>query len=93
MNKEYEENIRDITLLSMKQVMKILGVSQTVYYRLINSGQLPTVSLGSRRLVRLKALKEYLESVETKKREAYGGGLQHFAARQRIASCWRLLCK
>lgn len=75
MNRENDENISDITLLSMKQVMKVLGVSQTVYYRLVNSGQLPTVSLGSRRLVRLKALKEYLDNIETKKEVAYGGGL------------------
>jgi excisionase family DNA binding protein len=74
MDREYDENIRDITLLSMKQVLKVLGVSQTVYYRLVNSGQLPVVSLGSRRLVRFKALKEYLDSVEPKKRRAYGGG-------------------
>ena len=74
MNREDDENMKDITLLSMKQVMKVLGVSQTVYYRLVNSGQLPTVSLGARRLVRLKALKEYLDNIETKKEVAYGGG-------------------
>ena len=71
--KNDEDNMSDITLLSMKQVMKVLGVSQTVYYRLVNSGQLPTVSLGSRRLVRFKALKEYLDSIEGKNEVAYGG--------------------
>ena len=68
-----EEKMSDITLLSMKQVMKCLNVSQTVYYRLVNSGELPTVSLGSRRLVRRTALKKYLDRVETKKRAAHGG--------------------
>ena len=72
MNRE-NETMSDITLLNMKQVMKYLNVSQSIYYKLINSRQLPTVSLGARRLVRLKALKEYLDSVETKKKAAYGG--------------------
>jgi len=64
--------LSDITLLNMKQVLEILGVSQTVYYRLVNSGELPTVSLGSRKLVRLKSLRKYLNSVETKKKVAHG---------------------
>jgi len=74
MNRENEDKLNDVTLLSMKQVIRILGVSQTVYYRLVNSGQLPTVSLGARRLVRLKTLKQYLDGIETKKQVAYGGG-------------------
>jgi excisionase family DNA binding protein len=70
---EEDEKLSDITLLSMKQVMKYLNVSQTVYYRLVNSGRLPRVVLGGRKMVRLKALKEYLDSAESKK-VAYGGG-------------------
>lgn len=68
-----DEKTSDITLLSMKQVLKVLGVSQTVYYRLVNSGELPTVSLGSRKLVRVKTLKKYLDSVETKKKVVHSG--------------------
>ncbi len=64
---EQNENIAsEITLLNMKQVMSYLNVSQWIYYKLVNSRQLPTITLGSRKLVRLKALKEYLDSVETK---------------------------
>ena len=66
-------NMDDITLLSMKQVMNILGISQWVYYELIRAG-LPTVMLGKRRMVRLKTLKAYLESTETDKAPVYGGG-------------------
>ena len=51
-----------------------LNVSQWVYYKLIRSGELPTVSLGKRRLVRLKTLKEYIDGAESEKRAAYGGG-------------------
>ena len=70
MENEYTDAV---TLLNMKQVMAYLGVSQSIYYKLVNSRQLPTISLGSRRLVRLKTLKEYLESVETTKKKASGG--------------------
>ncbi|MCL2164841.1 MAG: helix-turn-helix domain-containing protein [Oscillospiraceae bacterium] len=71
---EKEHNTDEITLLNMKQVMAYLNVSQWVYYKLVNSRQLPTVSLGSRRLVRLKSLKDYLNSVETEKKEVVDGG-------------------
>ena len=65
--KEENENLSDITLLNMKQVLEQLNISQWVYYKLIRSGELPTVSLGKRRLVRLKTLKEYIEKAETGK--------------------------
>ncbi|MDR0398004.1 MAG: helix-turn-helix domain-containing protein [Candidatus Nomurabacteria bacterium] len=61
-------DMSEVTLLSMKQVMGYLNVSQWIYYKLVNSRQLPTVIIGGRRLVRLKSLKEYLESVETRKK-------------------------
>ena len=73
MNKQ-DNNVDDITLLSMKQVIGYLNVSQWVYYKLIRTGQLPTVLLGKRRLVRLKTLKEYIEGAETEKLVGYGGG-------------------
>ena len=72
MDKEYNEQFEDITLLSMKQVMKYLGVSQWVYYKLIRSGALPTVSLGKRRLVRLKTLREHIDKNESKRAVVYG---------------------
>jgi len=71
-NREEKNDMSDITLLNMKQVMAYLNVSQWIYYKLINSRQLPTISLGSRKLVRLKALKEYLDSIETKRKESNG---------------------
>jgi len=73
MNKD-NENMSDITLLNMKQVMKYLNVSQWVYYKLIRTGELPTVSLGKRRLVRLKTLRKYIENAETGKAAAYADG-------------------
>jgi len=73
MEKEQNEDMGDITLLNMKQVLEQLNISQWVYYKLIRSGELPTVSLGKRRLVRLKTLREYIEKKETGK-AAYGNG-------------------
>jgi predicted DNA-binding transcriptional regulator AlpA len=73
MDREKDE-FHDITLLSMKQVMKCLGVSQWVYYKLVRTSQLPTVSLDKRRLVCLKTLKEYIENAETGKAASYVGG-------------------
>ena len=72
--KNESENMEDITLLSMKQVMECLNISQCIYYKLIRSGELPTVRLSKRRFVRLKTLKEYLEGAESEK-GAYGGGV------------------
>ena len=73
MNKE-NDNLDDITLLNMKQVIEHLNISQWVYYKLVRTGQLPTVSLGKRRLVRLKTLKAYIDGAESEKAGAYGGG-------------------
>ena len=69
-----ENDLEEVTLLNMKQVMKFLNVSQWVYYKLVNSRQLPTVSLGCRRLVRLKSLKDFIKGIETGKKEVAGGG-------------------
>ncbi|MDR0531406.1 MAG: helix-turn-helix domain-containing protein [Oscillospiraceae bacterium] len=73
MENEHNELYSDITLLNMKQVMRYLNISQWLYYRLVNSGELPRVPLGKRRLVRLKTVREYLEKRETGKAVAYGG--------------------
>jgi excisionase family DNA binding protein len=67
--REKEVDMSEVTLLSMKQTMAYLNVSQWILYQLINSRKLPTVMLGSRRLIRLSAVKDYLDSVETKKIE------------------------
>jgi excisionase family DNA binding protein len=42
------------------------GVSRTFLYERISSGELPTVKLGKRRLVRVEALRGWLKSLETK---------------------------
>jgi len=71
MEKDDEKQSR-ITLLNKEQVMKYLNVSQTIFYKLVNSGTLPSVRLGTRLLVRRSSLEKYLERVETKKRASHG---------------------
>jgi excisionase family DNA binding protein len=41
------------------------GVSRTFLYERISSGELPTVKLGKRRLVRVEALRLWLKSLES----------------------------
>ena len=41
-------------------------MSRTSLYERISSGELPTVKLGKRRLVRVEALRGWLKSLETK---------------------------
>ena len=72
MEKENDEKFSDITLLNMGQVLKYLNVSQWEYYKMVRSGELPRVSLGKRRLVRLKTLKEHIDKNESKREAVYG---------------------
>jgi len=76
MKSEDDDILSDITLLNMDQVLKLLKVSQTIYYDLVNSGELPRVLLRGRKLIRVKTLRKYLDSVETGKKVAHGGWLR-----------------
>jgi excisionase family DNA binding protein len=40
------------------------GLSRTLLYERISSGELPTVKVGKRRLVRVTTLRRWLESLE-----------------------------
>jgi predicted DNA-binding transcriptional regulator AlpA len=71
--KNDDDKLSDITLLSIQQVLKYLNISTTIFYDLVNTGKLPLVPLNSRKYVRLKTLRKYLDSVETKKKVAHGG--------------------
>ena len=57
--------------LSLEEVAEILGVTYQLVYKLARSGELPAVRLGKLYRVSKADLAEYLES---KKREAAGGG-------------------
>ena len=48
----------------MEEAARRAGVSRTFLYEHIGSGQLPTIKLGKRRLVRLEALRAWLRHLE-----------------------------
>ena len=52
--------------LSVEEAASAAGVSRTFLYDRISSGELPTVKLGKRRLVRVEVLRGWLKSLETK---------------------------
>lgn len=51
-------------LLTVKEVCEYLRVSKWTLYRLIQSRRLKTVKIGSRRLVRLQSVVEFVEQLE-----------------------------
>ena len=50
--------------LSVEETCKIIGVSRWLVYDLINAGKLKSLKVGSRRLIRMSAILEYLEELE-----------------------------
>jgi excisionase family DNA binding protein len=50
-------------LLSIQDVMGTTGLSRTTVFKLLASGQLPSVSVGRRRLVRADQLASWLDSL------------------------------
>jgi excisionase family DNA binding protein len=55
-----------VEALSVHEAAARAGVSRTFIYERISSGELPSIKLGKRRLVRVKALHRWLESHETR---------------------------
>ncbi len=51
--------------LSVAEAAARAGLSRTFLYERITSGELPTVKVGKRRLVRVEALRRWLERLET----------------------------
>lgn len=49
-------------LLSVKDAAEHLGVSRATLYQLVNSGELESVEIGSRRLVSREALMRFVEA-------------------------------
>jgi excisionase family DNA binding protein len=53
----------DRLLVSIPEAAKALGVSRTVAYNLISSGDLTTVTIGRRRLVPVATLKDFVKAL------------------------------
>jgi excisionase family DNA binding protein len=61
-----EEADGPVEALSVREAAARAGVSRTLIYERIASGELPTLKIGKRRLVRVEALRLWLKSLETK---------------------------
>ncbi|RYD80526.1 MAG: DNA-binding protein [Verrucomicrobiaceae bacterium] len=48
-------------LLSVRETAGVLGIGRTKLYELIGGGQLETVKIGTRRLVRISSVREIAE--------------------------------
>ena len=74
-------------LYRVEEAAEALRLSRTAVYELIRSGRLRTVKAGSRRLVPVDALGEYITSLEraamTDRRTRGDGGLRWHEQRQR----------
>lgn len=54
--------ISDRIAVSPREAADLLGVSHMTVYELINSGRLPSVKVGARRLIAVSALRALVES-------------------------------
>ena len=60
-------------LMSIEEARKVLGIGQGTIYRLMDSDpDFRTLKVGGRRMVRRKALEEYIQLREKREMEARG---------------------
>ena len=57
-------NDGDMRLFSIREVCKRLGIGHWAVYQQINKKALKTVKIGKRRLVSVKALNDFITSLE-----------------------------
>jgi len=57
-------DMNELQLLSIPEACKRLGIGHWNIYQLINKKAIKTVKLGKRRLVSVRALNEFVESLE-----------------------------
>ena len=50
--------------LSVPEAAKVAGISRAALYHFITSGELPSLKIGNRRLVRVQTLRAWLASLE-----------------------------
>ena len=64
-----EKDISEMRLLSLSQVREILNLGKYSLAKLIDSNRLRTIKIGHRRLVSLRALREYLDELDSNARK------------------------
>ena len=61
------------TLFGISEVQASTGLGRTQIYELIGSGELPSVKIGRRRMVKADDLQQWVASLETEPRSNGGG--------------------
>jgi excisionase family DNA binding protein len=58
--------------VSVEEAAKMLGIGKTLAYELVNQGVIPTIALGSKRVVPIKLLEKKLDEwcLNARNREA-----------------------
>ena len=59
---------------SINEACDVIGVRRDLLYRLINQGELPSLKIGDRRVIRRQALEAFLQASELKTSSAMGFG-------------------
>lgn len=52
----------DIILCSISDATKALGIGRTKFYELLASGDLESIQIGTRRLVKMDSIKEFIDN-------------------------------
>ena len=56
--------VEDRLAVSVKEAAQIIGIGRTRLYELLNSGELPSIRIGFRRLIKIEALRDFLGRLE-----------------------------
>ena len=63
----------DQLLFKIEEAAKVLGASRSTVYRLMNSGQLVSIKVGSSRRVTRQALDRFVKTMEDRARQDLAG--------------------
>jgi excisionase family DNA binding protein len=64
----------DVLAVSVAEAAALMNISRAKLYELIARGEIPSIRLDGRRLVRVEALRAYLIKLETAQRSGVGAG-------------------
>lgn len=70
---EIWSHVMDQLLFKIEEVTKVLGASRSTVYRLMNSGQLVSIKVGSSRRVTRQALDRFVKAMEDRARQDLAG--------------------
>lgn len=72
---------------SVALVAQMTGTSRAFWYPYVSSGELPSILLGGRRLIRLQALEEFLAAREEGQEVGEAGDINPASPRRACRAC------